>query len=301
MRLISRRKAIQSGIATVATTALLDFTTPLCAERLVTYPGIQLYTVDKELKADVDGTLKSIQKIGYKEVEGAGFAGLTAKQFRTALDNAGLKCNSTHFFNFGETDPNSLFEQANALGVRYTVSSLMSKFSEKPAGGEMGMDDYKTMADYCNQLGAIAKQTGLQFAYHNHNTEFKDLGQGKIGYDVFIEATDPELVKLELDCGWMMAAGHNPIDYFKRYPNRYRLVHIKDFVRTAKPSTSLQREEVPQGTVLGTGYIEYKPILTAAKTAGVEHFYVEQEPPFIGMTAMEAATQDYQHLESLSK
>jgi sugar phosphate isomerase/epimerase len=301
MRLISRRKVIQSGIATVAITALPDLMTPLWAEPLVTYPGIQLYTVDKELKVDAGGTLKSIQEIGYKEVEGAGFAGLTAKQFRAALDKAGLKCNSTHFFNFGEADPKSLFDQANALGVHYTVSSLMSKFSRKPDGVEMGVDDYKAMADFCNQLGATAKAAGLQFAYHNHNTEFKDLGRGRLGYDVFIEATDSGLVKLELDCGWMMAAGLSPIDYFKRYPDRYRMVHIKDFVRTAKPSTSLQRDEVPQGTVLGTGYIQYKPILKAAKAAGVEHFYVEQEPPFIGMTAMEAATRDYQYLESLSK
>ena len=300
MKLISRRKAIQSGIAAVAATALLDFTKPLWAERLVTWPGIQLYTVDAELKTDVDGTLNLIRKIGYREVEGAGFAGLTAKRFRAALDKAGLKCNSTHFFNFGEADPSSLFEQANVVGVHYVVSSVMSKFSSKPAGDEMGVDDYKAMADFCNQLGAAAKRAGLQFAYHNHNTEFKDLGQGKLGYDVFIEATDPELVKLELDCGWMVAAGHNPIDYFRRYPNRYRMVHIKDFVRTDKPSTSLQRDAVPQGTVLGTGYIQYKPILTAAKAAGVEHFYVEQEPPFIGMTAMEAATQDYRYLESLS-
>jgi sugar phosphate isomerase/epimerase len=249
MRFISRRKVLQSGIATAAITAFPHLTTPLWAEPLVIYPGIQLYTVDKELKADAGGTLKSIQEIGYREVEGAGFAGLTAKQFRAALDMAGLKCNSTHFFNFGEADPNSLFDQANVLGVHYTVSSLMSKFSRKPAGVEMGVDDYKAMADDCNQLGATAKAAGLQFAYHNHNTEFKDLGQGRLGYDVFIEATDSQLVKLELDCGWMVAAGHDPIDYFKRYPGRYRMVHIKDFVRTSKPSTSLHRDEVPQGTV----------------------------------------------------
>ncbi len=91
---ISRRKAIQSGIAAgvgaIASSNLI--TKRLWAEPIVTYPGIQLYTVDKELKTDVSGTLLSLQKIGYKEVEGAGFAGLTAKQFRGALDNAGLKC-----------------------------------------------------------------------------------------------------------------------------------------------------------------------------------------------------------------
>jgi sugar phosphate isomerase/epimerase len=303
MRLLSRRNVIQSGIAAVAgATGFANiFTKPLWAEPIVTYPGIQLYTVDKELKADVGSTLLSIQKIGYVEVEGAGLAGLSPKEFRVALDNAGLKCHSTHFFNFGDEDPNLLFEQANLLGVHYTVSSLMSRFSRKVAGVEMNVDDYKAMADLCNQLGAIAKRSGLQFAYHNHNSEFKDLGKGQLGYDVFLEATDAELVKLELDCGWMIAAGQDPIKYFERYPNRYRMLHIKDFLRPDKPSTSTKGDQRPQGTVLGTGFIQYKPILTAAKAAGVEHFYVEQEPPFIGMTAMEAATRDYQYLESLSK
>src|SRR5260370_25412122 len=138
MRLISRRKAIQSGIAAgVGATGFSNvYTKPLWAEPIVTFPGIQLYTVDKELKADVSSTLLSLQKIGYREVEGAGFAGLTPRQFRVALDDAGLKCNSTHFFNFGDADPNLLFAQANLLGGHYTVRSLLSRFSRKPAGVE---------------------------------------------------------------------------------------------------------------------------------------------------------------------
>jgi len=293
---------MRTGAATFAGVTIVDsLPAPLWAEPIVTYPGIQLYTVDKELKADVDGTLKTIHTIGYKEVEGASFAGLSAKQFRVALDNAGLKCNSTHFFNFGDGDPSTIFDQANTLGVRYVVSSFIGKFDHNRTGGEAGPDEYKAMAEFFNQLGTSAKKAGLQLAYHNHNTEFKDLGQGKIGYDIFVEATDPELVKLELDCGWMVAAGQNPIDYFKRYSNRYRMIHIKDFARTDQPSRSLKSSEVPQGTVLGTGYIKYKPILIAAKTAGVEYFFVEQEPPFIGTTAIEAATKDYQYLKSMSE
>lgn len=298
---ITRRTFLRTSAATIAGASMIEsFPSPLWAEPLVTYPGIQLYTVDKELKADVNGTLKTIHIIGYKEVEGAGFAGLSAKQFRTALDSAGLKCNSTHFFNFGEGDPSAIFDQANTLGVKYVVSSFIGKFGNNKTGGEAGPGEYKAMAEFFNRLGTSAKKAGLQLAYHNHNTEFKDLGHGKVGYDIFVDATDPELVKLELDCGWMVAAGHNPVDYFKRYPNRYRMIHIKDFVKTAKPSTSLERSKVPQGTVLGTGYIKYKPILSAAKAAGVEHFFVEQEPPFLGMTAIEAATKDYQYLESIS-
>jgi sugar phosphate isomerase/epimerase len=272
----------------------------LRAEHLVTVPGIQLYTVDKELKADVEGTLKKVRTIGYREVETAGFGELSAKAFRNALENCGLKCSSSHFFDFGSADPGPLFEEANTLGIRYTVTSAMSRFTDKPAGQVMSADDYKAMAGFCNELGHKAKQASLQLAYHNHNTEFIDLGQGKTGYDILIENTDADLLKLELDCGWMVAAGHDPVQYFHRYPNRYRMVHIKDFVKPAKPSTSLASQDVPQGTVLGTGYIDYRPILKAAKIAGVEHFYVEQEPPFIGMTALEAAAKDYAYIHGLS-
>lgn len=152
MRSISRRKAIKTGIAT-ATAAIFTQGLPksLWAKPLVTSPGIQLYTVDKELKADVEGTLKKVKAIGYEEVEAAGFAGLSAKQFRAALDGAGLKCASTHFFDFGSSDPGHLLEEANALGVHYTVSSMMGNFPNKPSG-EMGVEGYKALADYCNQL-----------------------------------------------------------------------------------------------------------------------------------------------------
>jgi sugar phosphate isomerase/epimerase len=301
MQFMTRRTILKQGLmVAAATSASAGDPDSLWSEPLVTVPGIQLYTVDKELKADVEGTLKKVRAIGYQEVETAGFGGLSAKAFRTALENAGLKCSSSHFFNFGSADPGLLFEEANTLGVHYTVTSVMSRFTGKPAGQVMAVDNYKAMAGYCNELGRKAKQAGLQLAYHNHNTEFKDLGQGKTGYDIFIENTDADLVKLELDCGWMMAAGHSPIEYFHRYPNRYRMVHIKDFIKPAKPSTSLASQDVPQGTVLGTGYIDYRPILKAAKAAGVEHFYVEQEPPFIGMTALEAATRDFAYIHGLS-
>jgi sugar phosphate isomerase/epimerase len=300
MQLMTRRAMFKQGLM-VAAAAAVSAAVPhsLWGEPLVTVPGIQLYTVDRELKADVEGTLTKVRAIGYREVETAGFGRLSAKAFRAALGNAGLKCNSSHFFNFGDGDPSAIFDQANTLGVRYVVSSFIGKFAHNRTGGEAGPDEYKAMADFFNQLGTSAKKAGLQLAYHNHNGEFKDLGQEKTGYDIFVEATDPELVKLELDCGWMVVAGHNPVDYFKRYPNRYRMIHIKDFVKTTKPSFSLAK--APQGTVLGTGYIKYKPILVAAKAAGVEHFFVEQEPPFIGTTAIEAATKDYRYLESISK
>ena len=146
--------------------------------------------------------------------------------------------------------------------------------------------------DFLNDMGTKAKAAGLQLAYHNHSGEFKDLGGGKMGYDVLLDKTDPDLLKLELDCGWIVAGGQSPVDYFKRHPNRYRMIHVKDFI--------LQPGTEPQGVVLGKGVIDSKPIFVAAKAAGVERYYVEQEPPFIGTTALEAAKLDYEYVRKLN-
>jgi sugar phosphate isomerase/epimerase len=293
-RSITRRKIIQTGSAALAVSALSSkFAQQLQAEILPSRPGLQLYTVGKELRADVPGTLHALSAIGYIEVETAGFAGLTTKQLRQAFDQAGLKCNSAHIFNYSNPDPGPFFADANTLGVHYVVTSVNNALVKAPAGQLPAIDNYKPMADYLNNLGSKAKAAGLQLAYHNHSEEFKDLGGGKMGYDLLLQQTDPSLVKFELDCGWMVAGGQNPVDYFKRYPNRYKMIHVKDFI--------LSPGHEPQGVVMGKGIIDYKPIFVAAKAAGVEQYYIEQEPPFIGTTALEAAKLDYEYVRVLNR
>ena len=157
---MTRRSILKGGLA-LSVTASVEITNILRAEPLVSVPGIQLYTVDTELKADVEGTLKKVREIGYCEVETAGLRGYSPQQFRTALANAGLKCRSSHFFNIGRREPNQIFETGNELGVHYIVSSGMSRFTDKPAGKPMSTDDYKEMAEFCNGFGKQAKQAGL--------------------------------------------------------------------------------------------------------------------------------------------
>jgi sugar phosphate isomerase/epimerase len=256
--------------------------------------GLQLYSVSDDLQRDVPGTLRQLRAIGYKRVETAGFAGLTAKAFRAQLDQARLVCPSTHL-PVGNHELGPLFEDAHTVGAKYVVSSAL--FSSK--SGSQTLDDYLGMADRLSDLGRKAKDAGLQYAYHNHNFEFRKLDGDRIGYDVLLKHTDPELVAFELDCGWMVAARYDPINYFHRHPGRYRMLHVKDFVATNGPSTSLAKDERPQGTELGRGHIDYKPILLAAAEAGIHDYYVEQEPPFIDMPALAAVKVDYQYLRAL--
>jgi sugar phosphate isomerase/epimerase len=163
----------------------------------------------------------------------------------------------------------------------------------------MSTDDFRRTAAKANEIGEKAKAVGLKYAYHNHNFEFRDLGGGKTGYEILMQETDPSLVKFEADCGWMKVAGKDPIDYLTRHGDRFAMLHIKDFKNITKPVTTLMSPDAPAPAELGRGSIDLKPIVEAGLKAGVTHMFVEQEPPFKEVPAMEAAEIDYRVLKSL--
>lgn len=267
--------------------------------------GIQLYTVNADMTKDPAGTLKKIAQIGYTEVETAGWGKLSVAEFRDLLKNAGLRAPSAHL-SFGMQDTGKLLEDARTLGADYVVSSVLT--ANAPGAGRqdflknlnaMTADDFRRTAAKANEIGQAARAAGLKYAYHNHNFEFRDLGDGQTGYDILLKETDPALVKFEGDCGWMKVAGKDPIDYLTLYGNRYAMLHIKDFKNITKPVTALMSPDAPAPTELGRGSVDLKPIVEAGRKAGITHMFVEQEPPFKEMPAMEAAAIDYQVLSSL--
>jgi sugar phosphate isomerase/epimerase len=253
------------------------------------------------------GTLAKLSAIGYKSVETAGLAGKTAAEFRKALDNAGLKCPSSHLFD-PRRSPQEFFEDAKTVGAEYAVSSVIIKPTAPIKSVDdyiklitaLTQDDYKKMASDLNTMASQARGAGLQFAYHNHNMEFRKWSDGSTTYDILMSGTDPSLVKIELDCGWADLGGHPPLEIFKRYPGRVRMLHIKDFAPVAQPVVTLDPHAVPESTELGKGHIDYRAILAVAPSAGVEHIFVEQEPPFAKFTAFEAAKVDYDYLRSIA-
>jgi sugar phosphate isomerase/epimerase len=281
------------GIAALASCGLPQFAR---GKPLGKHPGIQLYTINEAMRADPAGSLKRLRQIGFLEVESAGFGGLSAKQFRGLLDDAGVSCPSAHL----QFDPDNLdraFADAHALGATYAVSSIARslvlgpKAPKDALGTGMSLDEAKRTAELANRIGESARRAGLQFTYHNHNFEFVDSGGGAIGYDLLLRETDPQLVKFEIDCGWMIFAGHDPVAYFKQYPHRFPMIHIKDFLPPAGNGPM-------RGAELGRGAVDYKPIFAAAAKAGLQHYFVEQEGPFARMSPLEAAQVDYDYLRA---
>ena len=272
-------------------------------------PGIQLYTVRDRLATDTPGALKELHDIGFLEVETAGFGKYSVTDFRKLLDEAGLKVPSAHV-DLNAPDLGPILAECHSLGAQYaTSSSLATGNLPRPAAGAppaqrfrmdpLGLGGFTRLAAQMNEIGAKAKAAGLQYAYHNHKYEFERMPDGTFGYDVLLKNTDKSLVKFEIDCGWMSVAGANPVEYFRNYPGRFRMIHVKEFQAVGKPNISLDGPDRPKGTDLGEGFIDYKPIFAAGKAAGIQHAFSEQEQPY-PISSLESAKADYKFLHEAS-
>jgi sugar phosphate isomerase/epimerase len=303
----SRREFLVSSTAAV-TAAALQATAPelLRAADAPVGPSIQLFMMSAELQHDMPGTLAKLAAIGYKDVEGFFFANHAVKEFRNAVENAGLACTCAHFA-FGFEAADKLLDDAGSLGVQFAVSSMLPPRAPIGASPEaifalmnnLSRDDFKLMAQLANQIGEKANKRGLHYAYHNHNIEFRDFGNGETGYTILLKETDPNLVKFEIDLGWAATGGANPLQLLRTYPDRLRLLHFKDFSVLQPPVTVLGTGREQQIVELGHGLVPFKPIVAEAKKQHIQHFIVDQDPPFHGKTAFDAAKIDFDYLQGL--
>ena len=221
---------------------------------------------------------------------------------------AGLRMPSAHLAFKMDNDLGPVFAAAQAMKVEWAVSSFLRQLTDpgraslgngtlkQGALTEMGLAGFQRMAGRMNEIGRAAKAAGLRYGYHNHNFEFERIAEGGTGYDVLLRETDHELVKFEVDCGWMVVAGASPVDYFGRYPGRFRMIHVKDFRPVKAPTTDMVGPGRPEGTELGRGFIDYGPIYAAARGAGIEHAFAEQEAPYL-RPQLESAKISYDFLE----
>jgi sugar phosphate isomerase/epimerase len=264
----------------------------LGAQRLAAAPldmpvGLQLYSVRELLPKDFEGTLKKVAGAGYKDVEAAGYYDKTAAQFKAAMDQAGLRCISTHHpMSVLSPRLDELIEYGHNLGLSYIVCPSPTRRDPK-AKGALNLDDWKWVAGELNRIGEKVKAAGMTFGYHNHGPEFGKEGD-TVFYDELLKLTDPQLVVFEMDCGWVYAAGRNPIDYLGKTPERFPLLHVKDMEKGANGQM--------HSVVLGHGGMDYAPILKAA--TGLKHYFIEQED--FDMDPIEALRLDAEYMKKLN-
>jgi sugar phosphate isomerase/epimerase len=238
--------------------------------------GIQLYTLRNELGKDPAGTLKKVAAAGYKQVEIYGFP--NADPMIAGAKDAGLGIHSAHFEWDSVVNPkdaemsdfSKILEKAKNLGLSHLVIPYLQEPNRKT------LDDYRKVAANANKAATMAKKTGIQLSYHNHNFEFEPREGGKRGYDIFIEEFSPEM-QFEVDVFWVKAGGMDPVELIKKLHGRVSQVHLKDLkdgLKLPSYSTSLPKDAFQE---LGHGIISMEPIIVAAKAAGVKHCHVEQD------------------------
>ena len=255
----SRRKFLMdSGTLAIGSVLLPSF---LESGKKVKNTGVQLYTFRQDMLADAKGTLQRIASLGIKQIESAGsekghYYGLSPKEMKQTCDGLGMTLRSGHV----RIDDKwkQTMDEAVESGQEYIICSTM------PTDGQT-TDNYKKVAETFNKAGEACKKLNLKFGYHNHAYEF-DNDKGQVLYDVLLDNTDAAFVNMEMDLGWVIVAGKNPLDYFKKYKGRFPLWHLKDM-----------NMEKKQSTEFGKGGLDIVQMLKHSKEAGMKYFFIEQE------------------------
>lgn len=229
--------------------------------------GIQLYTLRDDLPKDPKGVLRQLSSFGYKEIESyegpqGMFWGMGNTGFKKYMDELGMKIVSSHCDFRKDLDKKAA--EAAAIGMSYLICPWVGK--------QKTLDDYKKLADEFNNAAEICRKNGIRFAYHNHDYSFR-LQNGQYPQDIMMQNANHSNMDFEMDIYWVVAAQQDPIAWLKKYPNRFRLSHVKDRTKGIAPKEG----EPNLSCIVGNGSIDFVTILGQAKKLGMKHYILEQE------------------------
>ncbi len=268
--------------------------------------GLQLYSIREEMEKDMDATLKAVKEMGYDYVEFAGYFGKSAQEVKAILDKYGLTCVSVH-------QAPSLFFEEGQSAIDF-IKTIGAKYCAIP---------WYTVEEYYNnwddtikkftELGKTMKENKIQLLYHNHDFEFKKIGDDTI-LDKLYASVPSDLLQPQFDTCWVHYAGTNPAEYIKKYSGKIEVIHLKDFVceklgggpvyalidenGEEQKTTGSKEDNGFKLMPVGSGIQDFPAILSAAEQAGVEIVIVEQDTS-VDRPPMEAAKMSREYLKSL--
>jgi len=314
---MQRRKFIQSGALGLSGVLLGQYANAefFSARKASPPVGLQLYTLGNLMTTDPQGTLQKLAAIGYKELESAGsqkgnFYGFTPKELSAMIKSAGMHWRSAHvggapfsveqMMKMAKTAEDSarLKKIAESMKDRPKSLNLRDNYQELAnAAAEGGisylvcssipvstLDEIKQAVDVFNKSGEACKKAGVQFAYHNHTSEFDEV-EGHRPFDYILSNTDKNLVKMELDLAWATKAKQDPVALFKMHPGRFPLWHVKDLDKATQNPAEV-----------GTGIVDFKRIFDNSKQSGLKYYFVEQDG---APQPLQNVTNSYNYLNKL--
>jgi len=237
--------------------------------------GLELYSLRKELDRNVAGALGLARKMGFEEVEVAMLHGLSAGEFAAALRAAGMKATSMAAgYEDLQTKLELVKERAEAFSAKWVVLAWI------PHSGEFTVEIAKRVAGELNAWGKSLAKSGMRVAYHPHGYEFRPEAGGS-AFEVMLQETDPEAVFFEVDTFWAEVAGQNCAQLIGRLGKRVRMLHLKDLRKGVKTGAFAGAAADEDSVALGDGMIDWRATLAAARKAGVEKYFIEDESPAV--------------------
>lgn len=251
--------------------------------------GLQLYSLRADFAKDVTGTMSNVKNYGFQYVELAGTYNWKEERFRALLEANGLIPIAGHFsYDLHKEKLEQVVQEAKALGLKYAGCAWI------PHQGDFTENDARQAAAVFNRAGAALAKEGIKFFYHNHGYEFQKYKNGTL-LDLMMELTNPEHVSFEMDVLWTHFPGQNPVELLKKYGKRWELMHLKD-LKVGVPTGDLSgHTDVKNDVILGTGQIDLKATLKAARKAGVKYYFIEDESP----TAADQIPESLKFLETV--
>ena len=256
--------------------------------------GLQMYTVRADLAKDFDGTTKKLREYGIRHVQAnLTMSGKSSQDQKKLYDSLGITWISIHAGGDGlRKDLDATIAEAKSVGIKnITCSFPIYPLDRGAIMAGPGLQGWKQNADAFNKIGAACKAAGMTFSYHNHNIEFHKVGD-VTPYDYLIQNTDPALVGMEMDIGWVVAGGADPVAYLNKYPTRFRSLHIKDLKNEGIPNTNGKMVSA----IIGQGIIDWKKLLPAIHKTKVERAFLEIEEPYVP-SPMEMVRQSFVYLK----
>lgn len=279
--MLSRRLFMGSAAATLGLAACNSGALSGAAKvgtRKLDQIGLQTYTLREIIEDDPVGTLKMIKDLGYDYVElnGRNFSERSAKDMIGMVKDAGLYSPATHYSIEGVRDDFAkTVRDAQDLGVDYMIVPWIGEESRSVEG-------YKSIAAMFNERGRQAQDEGFKLAYHNHQFEFFDLGQGVTGMDILLNETDPDIVDFELDLFWARLELDDIPDFLRTHPGRFKLAHVKDMRGDpTKWKNSIDFDGIKADLMVnvGEGDIPFESYFALNDISGMEYFIMEHDNP----------------------
>lgn len=251
--------------------------------------GLQLYSLRGIATQNPPKALKQTKDFGLTLVETAGTYNLSPEKFKALLAEHALKPISGHFpYDRWKSEPEKVLAEAQAIGLQYAGCAWIS---HKAPFNEAATRDAIAVFNKAGELGA---KLGIKVFYHAHGYEFHPHGEGTL-MDLLIKETNPKHVSFEMDVLWVLFPGQDPVQWLKKYPGRWELMHLKDLKKGVKTGDHSGKTDVTNDVPLGTGQMNWPAILKAAKESGVKYYFIEDEAP----TVVEQIPQTLKYLESV--